>query len=90
MHGFGVPRTSRTRACAENVRSGVGAGSVQHRRTAVTYGFAKIFSAPLRTRVLLDCKVIAFNGPIIGISVAFNGQQSESTIGFSFHKPEIK
>jgi len=35
MHGFGVPRTSRTRTCAENVRPGVGAGGVQHRRTTV-------------------------------------------------------
>jgi hypothetical protein len=72
MHGFGVPRTTHTLSCAEIVRT-----AVVHRRfrtplKAVRQGSGKKFSCRARKIVLLDRKVIAFRGPIIGISVAFS------------------
>jgi hypothetical protein len=71
MHGFGVPRTMHTLFCAEIVRGVGGHERGGASRRPVNQGFRKKFSLRACKIVLLDCKVIAFRGPIIGISVAF-------------------
>ncbi|BAN28064.1 hypothetical protein [Caballeronia insecticola] len=76
MHGFGVPRTTRMPGCAEIVRAQVRHGLRETRRKPVRSSRAKKFSRSACNQVLLDCKVIAFCGPIIGISVAFERSPS--------------
>ncbi|WP_061128480.1 hypothetical protein [Caballeronia catudaia] len=71
MHGFGMPRTTLTLFCAEIVRALCGHERGGAVRRPVNQGFRKNISVRACKIALLDCKVIAFRGPIIGISVAF-------------------